>query len=779
MQLLSFKYLGLICFLFISNFSFAQTTQTIRGQVIDIDTRNPLFGANVLLLPDSTVASTDSSGVFRFEQVEIGRYQLMVSYVGYEPYFEPEILLESGKEIVLPISLKENPSLLTTVVVSAENPDVIQPLSVQSISVEQILRYPATFFDPARLVGTFAGVVNNNDQTNGISVRGNSPNGIAWRLEGVDIVNPNHTANAGTFSDRPTQNGGGVNILSAQLLDRSYFYKGTFSAEFGNALSGVLNMALRPGNNEKAEYTAQIGLIGIDVAAEGPISKKKGSSYLVNYRYSTIGLLSQMGLDLGDETINFQDLSFNFTFPTKKGGEFTLFGMGGLSENIFESPIDTADWEFEKDQFNIRFRSQMGAVGATYLTPVGKNGNWKTVIAASSTESTRIGEELSERRNIIGIETDTLRQTRYSIHSRFQFKLENGTNLQIGALATHQVFYNRSFAQMQDTLAFGDGEGLLLQPYMQWSAQVTPKFRLNVGVHAVYFGLNSSTSLEPRFSARYYMDNTSSFNVAYGLHSQQQPLNLYYSTFNEGQSNRSLEFTRAHHFVLGYKKNFSKALSLNVEAYYQDLFDVPITFQDNPSSFSALNILEENFDEALVNEGTGMNYGLEVSLQQQLTDDTYYLINATYYESKYKGSDGVLRDNRYNGNYIFNATVGKEYKWEKESGRVDILGLNLRVVYLGGLRETPIDEVTSAFEGKTVYFEDQAFSLQLDDYFRTDLRVYFKRNRPRFSTTLALDVQNISNQQNLSLNYFDTFQGQTLERYQLGLIPILSYRIEF
>ena len=110
---------------------------------------------------------------------------------------------------------------------------------------------------------------------------------------------------------------------------------------------------------------------------------------------------------------------------------------------------------------------------------------------------------------------------------------------------------------------------------------------------------------------------------------------------------------------------------------------------------------------------------------------------------------------------------------------MDILGLNLRVVYLGGFRETPIDEVASAFEDKTVYFEDQAFSISLDDYFRTDLRVYFKRNRPRFSTTLALDIQNLSNQQNLSLSYFDTFQGQTLERYQLGLIPILSYRIEF
>ncbi len=778
--MIRFKYWTLLLCLSFSSILSAQLTQTIRGKVIDQNSRQPLQSANILLTNDSIVAATDSNGVFRFENVEVGRYRIQASYVGYEPYLSPEILLESGKEQVLTIELFRNPSLLNTIEVSAQNGQVTHPVSVKTFTVEQSFRYPATFYDPARLVTTYAGVVNDNDQANGISVRGNSPNGLLWRLEGIDIVNPNHTANAGTRSDRVTQNGGGVNILSNQLLDNSYFYTGAFPSRFGNALSGVLDMHLRDGNNEQAEYTAQLSLIGIDLAAEGPFSKKKNASYLVNYRYSTIGLLGAMGLDLGDEAINFQDLSFNLVFPGKNGRRFTLFGMGGLSENIFESPIDTAEWEIQKDRFNIRFRSQMGAIGASYVTPVGKNGSWKTVLAASGVESTRVGEELSINRNIIGIDTDTLREARYSLHTRFQFNMKNNTTFQVGAIATQQQFSSKVFGQRRDTIAFGEGEGLLLQPYLHWTAQATPQLKINVGVHAMYFGPNSNTSLEPRLSARYYISPDASFNLGYGLHSQQQPLNLYFSVYDGDQNHRNLEFTRAHHIVLGYQKNFTNALQLKVEGYYQDLFDVPVTPLDNPTSFSALNLLETGYDQFLVNEGTGMNYGLEVSLEKRIKDNYYYLINATYYESKYTGSDGVQRDTRFNGNYIFNATAGKEFRWQSEEDeKVKILGINGRIVYLGGFRTSPIDVSASAFQEETVFVESEAFSLQQPNYFKVDFRIYYKRNYPTFSSTLALDIQNLTNQENLAFSYFDTQQNQIVEQNQLGLIPVISYRLEF
>ncbi|MCO6480690.1 MAG: carboxypeptidase-like regulatory domain-containing protein, partial [Phaeodactylibacter sp.] len=317
-------------------------TQTIRGAITDADSRQPLPGATVLLRELDKGAVADSSGHYRLEEVPVGRYQLEARHVGYDGRLLAEVLVESGKETILNIELQERVLGLEAVEVRASRSDirVAHPLSVQTITVEETRRFPATFYDPARLATAFAGVVNDNDQANGLVIRGNSPNSLIWRLEGVDIVNPNHTPNAGTFSDRTTQNGGGVNILSAQMLGTSHFFTGAFPAGYGNVLSGVLDMRLRAGNDEQHEQVIQAGLIGIDLAAEGPLSRQSGASYLANYRYSTVGLITSLGVDFGDEQINFQDLSFNFTFPTQNGGEFTLFGLGGLSENLFEAERD-------------------------------------------------------------------------------------------------------------------------------------------------------------------------------------------------------------------------------------------------------------------------------------------------------------------------------------------------------------------------------------------------------------------------------------------------------
>jgi hypothetical protein len=162
---------------------------------------------------------------------------------------------------------------------------------------------------------SFVGVVSPNDGGNNISVRGNSPYGFLWRMEGIDIPNPNHFANAAT-------SGGGISILSAQILANSDFLTGAFAAEYGNALAGVFDLRLRKGNNEKREYTIQAGLLGIDLEAEGPVSPGSAHSYLVNYRYSTLSMLANLGLEVGDAITNFQDISFNVTLPTKRQGTF-------------------------------------------------------------------------------------------------------------------------------------------------------------------------------------------------------------------------------------------------------------------------------------------------------------------------------------------------------------------------------------------------------------------------------------------------------------------------
>lgn len=781
-NMIKIKIIFVLSLLFFLLNGFAQKpTQTIRGKVSDSDTEMALAGATIeILKTEPTIGSvTDEYGHFRIENIEVGRYEIKASYLGYETLIVTEISVESGKETVLELSLQQTESLITEVIVKGERTSskAINPVSTYALTLEQTLRFPATFYDPARLTMTFSGVANDNDQANGISIRGNSPNNMTWQLEGVEIVNPNHTNNAGTFNDRSTQNGGGVIILSTQLLSTSYFLKSTFPSKYGNSLSGVMDMRLRQGNSEKYEFTAQAGLIGLDVAAEGPFSKKSEASFLANYRYSTLGILSAMGVELGDEAIAFQDFSFNISVPTEKAGRFTFFGIGGMSENVFKAKRDSSLWEFEKDRYDITFDSKMGALGATHTLPVGSSAVWKTTFAYSALENNRVGNRLDDDLVLENLENDNFNEQKMAFSTIYNQKLNKNNRLDIGFNLTQQDYELFTKLERNEQTLKGVGGGALIQPFVNHENSFGDFLMVNLGFRFQYFTFNKSKSFEPRASLSFSFPKKQNLSLAYGLHSKLQLPQLYFAQIEGGNSNTSLGFTKGHNVVLAYEKAFGKSFNLNGEVYYQSLFDVPIV-DDKNSSFSALNLLEGFVSDTLINNGTGENYGLEVSLSKNFTGDYFLLANGTFYQAKYVGGDGIQRDTRYNGNYIFNLTGGKEFYWDKNK-KNKILGVNAHMTYRGGFRETPIDIDASKIAGTTIYIEEAAFRLQQEDYFKIDLRVYYKINKQNFTSTIALDIQNLTNAKNEAFSYFDVLRGELVVKNQLGLIPVLSYRATF
>jgi hypothetical protein len=788
-----FTLIFLLCLL--TNNSTAQkVTQTLRGTVVDAVDNLPLKGATVYLLPSEITFGvvTDRSGSFRFDSIPVGRYQLKISYVGYKTILLSEVSLESGKESVKHIAMELGTEDLNEVVVVAGRPS-LSPLSVQTITAEQTQRYAATFYDPGRLVTAFAGVINQNDQANNIVVRGNSPTSTVWWLEGAEIVNPNHTANAGTVSDRVMPNGGGVNILSAQLLGDSYFFNGNYPTQYGNGLGGILDMRMRKGNEEQREYTAQIGLIGIDLAAEGPFHKDYAASYLVNYRYSTLGLLSQMGVQLGDEEVAFQDLSFNVSLPTKKFGNLTIFGMAGSSSNFFEAERDTAVWDVQKDRQDINFTSRMGALGVTYnVLFAADKALWKTTFVVSSANSEREAFRLNEDYTRRITDVDERQETKVSFASMLQYRFSDKATLKTGLNATQYIPIVRAgkFITEDSVQIFleGSSQNWLYRPYVNLQYNPITRLQFNIGAAYAYYAANGTNSVEPLFSVKYNFKHNQSLSFAYRLQAQLQAPTVYFGANitsdiffpDDGESgyNEELEMTKAHHLGLAYQTNILDKLNINAELYYQSLFDVPI-INNGISTFSALNLLDEIIQDTLISEGTGRNYGLEVTLQKFMENGYYLLLTSTIYESKYTAADGIERDTRFNGNYALALSGGKEFQWQSKKGNTNVLGINIKMVYLGGFRSTPIDITQSVKLDETVFIENRAFSEQLPNYFKTDFRVYFKKSRPKYTTTLALDLQNMTNHQNVAYDYFDTQQGAVVTRYQLGLIPLLVYRVAF
>ncbi|MDF9800956.1 hypothetical protein OKW21_006219 [Catalinimonas alkaloidigena] len=764
-------------------------TQTIRGQVVDAETRQPLPGAAVYLLDTDPLlgTTTDEEGKFILEDVPADRYLLQVSFVGYQSYINPELLVNAGKETVLEITLRESSRNLEEVVISGESiapSPTIDRISSREFTVEETRRYAATFFDPARLATSFPGVIGTNDQANHISVRGNSPNSMLWRLEGIDIVNPNHLSNAGTFNDRRVQGGGSQSVLSAQMLDNSSFLTGAFSAPFGNSIGGVFDMKLRKGNNQRREYTAQLGLIGLEFAAEGPFKEGGEASYLANYRYSTVGLLTNVvGLDFGGEAITFQDLAFHLSLPTDNKGEFTVFGMGGLGKNVFEAPRDSADWESQEDRYDVTFTNDMGVIGMTHALPINAQTFWKTSLAISALSSDRYGDRLDQNYNVARLEEDNYQENRISLNTSLTRKLTHSQSLRGGFIFNnlHYDLLSREspIGGTLQTLESGEGGGQLYQPYLQWTKNFKAPISFTAGLHAMYFTLSEAFALEPRATLEWDIRENQSLSLAYGLHSQLQLPGIYFSKVDgtAGNPNQDLGFTKAHHYVLSYHLRWNPSLSLRTEAYYQDLFNVPIS-QNPGSTFSALNVFEGFVTEELVNEGTGKNYGLEVTLDKSLAESYYLLLSSSLYESKYTAADGVERDTRFNGNYAFSLTGGKEYSWSSDD-KQRVLGINLRSVYYGGLRATPIDVQASQEQQETVFIDSQAFANQLDDYFKVDFRLSLRTNKADHTSVWSLDLQNALNTQNVAFQYYDTIEGEVITKYQLGLIPVLTYRVEF
>lgn len=767
--------------------------QMIRGQVRDEYTLHPLKGARIVV-SDSTfkkIQESDDKGEFTVDNVPYGRHAVRVSLDGYEEYYISDLDVIAGKDLFLDIRLTPFTFVAEgATIVARERTRQLMGVSLRSFTVEETRRFAATYFDPARLATSFPGVTSVNDQANHISIRGNSPNGLVWRLEGVDIVNPNHLNNAGTFSDRPSLAGGGVNILSAQMMAASNFSAGAFDARYGNALSGVMDISLRKANHKRDEYTLQFGLLGLDISAEGPVGDKEKGSFIGNYRYSTVGLLNRLGISFGDERINFQDLAVNTWFDLGKAGSFTVFAMGGKSNNFFDGQRVDSLRRNEKDRLDIAFKNRMGALGATHTLLLGSKTLIRTVAAASAGESERLGSAILDSLSTRLIEEDRMSERRLSLTSSITHKFGTGLTVQLGGFANQISFDLRSRSRTPaDTLplrllAAAQGQTLLLQPYLRTMFRYGQRISGEAGVHVMRLMLNGATAIEPRGSLRYQIGPKHSISAAYGLHSQMQPLSYYFTPSDSADGvinyvNRNLGFTRAHHAVLSYARRITETLSVKAEPYVQQLFNVPVVSRPG-STFSALNLIEGVIVDTLQNSGSGRNYGVELSIEQTLHKTFYFLLSGSYYRSLYKMafSDTLWRSTRFDGRYAGSLSIGKEFSKTKETAR-RTWGIDLRALYQGGFLAMPIDTLGSIAAGTTLYQSEKGFAERLPDFFRLDLRLSHKRNKPGYTRTIALDIQNASNRQNIAWRYYDPVLGAVQTRFQLGIIPLLTYRVEY
>lgn len=766
-------------------------TQTVRGSVLDQQSDMPLIGVSVELLNSAEVIGTvtDVDGSFELKNVPIGRQVFRFSYLGYEPVTIPNVAITAGKEVSLNVSMSESLTQLNEVVVIGsvdkdQAGNELATISARQFTLEEVTRYSGARNDAARMAANFAGVNINDDSRNDIVVRGNSPTGLLWRLEGVPIPNPNHYSTLGTT-------GGPVSALNTNLLKNSDFLTSAFPAEYGNALSGVFDIGFRSGNKENFEGTAQLAAFsGLEAMVEGPINKEKNSSFLVAYRHSFVELAEGLNLDIGtDATPRYKDLSFKVDLPKSKLGNISFFGIGGLSDiDFLGNELEDGDFYAETDQDSY-VTSRVGIIGMNHRLLLSETAYLRTTISASTSANTYKEDRLIENESPYPqVDLDD-GINRYAINSFFNKKYNARHTLRVGFLGELQnafsTFLDRETTPDWITVRDFDENMFLLQAYAQTQYRLNEKITLNGGLHTQLLTFNNSWAIEPRAAINYHLTPSQTISLGYGLHNQMQPLPMYFylSQLPDGsyvRSNEDLDFTESNQFVLGYDLKIGNSWRVKAETYYQAISDVPI--ESVPGTFSMLNagadfvFPEEGF---LVNDGTGRNYGFELTVEKFFSNNYYVLMTGSIFESKYTGSDGIERNTAFNNNYTFNFLAGKEFPLGK-SGR-NALTIDTKFTTAGGRYYTPVDLEASATVGEQVLKDELAFTEQFDPYLRWDVKIGYRTNskKRKLSQQFFLDFQNVTNKENIFSYRYNRARNEIQKATQIGFFPDILYRVQF
>ncbi|MCD4711155.1 MAG: TonB-dependent receptor, partial [Bacteroidales bacterium] len=710
--------------------------QNIRGTVVDAITGYALIGANIIIIDSEPIigTSTDLNGDFVLEGILVGRQSIEVRYVGYANKIIPNLFLSSGKETQVVISLEENAMDMEEVVVRYQKrkdkaQNEMAMISSRTFSVEETERFAGSLGDPARMVANYAGVMTHNDSRNDIIIRGNSPIGVLWRLEGVEIPNPNHFGAMGTT-------GGPVSMVNNNLLRDSDFLTGAFPAEFGNATAGVFDLKMRSGNSGKHEFTGQVGFNGFEAGIEGPfatIGETQKATYLANYRYSTLGLLNNIGFNFGtgDAIPQYQDLTFLIDLPGTKIGRWKVFGLWGKSFiQLGREPADTTGNSYNPRGTATDFGSSLGVIGLSntcFFTPKLR------LTTTLSYQQTAVTTVLDSTKNNMEVVEPYVRQNqaenKFSVTTQLRHKVNAKNNYSLGIVLDHYyINYVDSInhADYNKFITSSDVSGTLglARAYAQWQHSFNNQLTGYAGIHAQYFNLNQELSYEPRIALNWQPRGNNTFSLGYGLHSQIQPKSVYffqtYDEFNDTyyKTNENLGYTKSHHIVLGYDHLFSNNFRIKSETYYQYLFNIPVS--NSFGEFSLVNagdFFNIGTVDSLENRGTGYNYGIELTVEKFLNKGYYFLFTTSLFDSKYNGGDGITRNTAFNGNYVFNLLAG----YEKKIGKKTYLTVDIKGVLAGGRRYVPIDVEASLEQGLEVRDWSRAYLDRYDDYFRTDL----------------------------------------------------------
>lgn len=747
--------------------SIGQTRDSLvhcRIQILDNNTLKPISGIEVYINHTYQI-QTDSNGILDFyyppghyamrTMLENGTnildsLQISSQGIRFKIFMYNKNMLQEMEQIdlnrVTLTSARGNP--VNTMLISGSH----------RLHMEEANRFAGGFDDPGRLATAFAGV-QGQTSNNGIVVRGNGPDYLQWRLEGVEIPNPNH------FADIVSFGAGGLTALSSQMLDGFDFITGGIPAEYGNVLSGVMDLRIRQGNSSQHKTTLQAGIIGLDAAHEGPL-KKPGSSFLANYRYSTLSLLDPI-LPENARGTRFQNLSWKLFFPTKKGAIW-FWGLAGQDRSGKYAVKDSSQWDQTNDPVEYRNLHYFGATGVSMRHQFSSKLSVYHQAAFS-------GRRIDTRTRLWNgqfnpLDSTSTRHSRPVLQQQWNFQPGTRHLLRWGWGLEWPGF---SLTSLQKKMA--PYSTLLARAYFQWRWNLRANWTIMSGIGSMWLKNHSHPTFEPRL-ALVYQQKKSKFNVSYTLSNRMERLAVYRHESLPGIfPNKKFGFTQSQQVSGGWVWKWRSNWELRTEIYHSFLTSIPV----RPNSGFSLFNLEDPSDlpDSLADFGKARTKGIELSVEKSLSYQLFGIASLSLFNSTYLGGDSIWRNSRFNRGYIFNLLAGKRWypaKWNGAS-----LEFSIRYTFQGGQRYTAPDTALSIQFHRYIPLENAYYNLQSPAVHYLHATLSYRRIKGHTQRSWVLSTLNLLGVKEIHQIVYDPQKQSFYFSYLQLIIPNLAWKITF
>jgi hypothetical protein len=746
----------------------AQTNQpkgTIKGKVVDGESKLDLVGAQIFIREHKAGISTDGKGYFEIHDVPVGSYSITCNYIGYEKIVKTDIIVRTERETFVNIEMQASSIEISGSTVTAGYFSEIQtqPLSAINFSSEEIRRAPGAAGDVSRIIFGLPSLAKINDTKNSLIVRGGSPVENGFYVDNIEIPNINHFPTQGSTE-------GPIGILNVDFIEDVNFNCGGFTAEYGNSLSSIMDLKFREGNRSRTDIQIDMSMQGFGGMVEGPLDGGKGS-YLISARRSYLDLL----LGMMNETVGvptYSDVQGKVTYDLSEQHKLSLV-------DVFSDDRQTMNQKNALDSKTINIYPEYGSYsntgGVNWQWIWGKNGFSQTSLAHTYSKTdvnfiqTR-NAKLLMRNASIEQELKIRNTNHWLLNARNKFNFGFDANYD---LIDYDQFYNA----YQDILGnstpmFNLNKSIhSLQGgvFIDYTCQLLDRVTISPGSRIDYYQYTHETKFSPRFSLTYHFDDITSLTGSYGIYYQ----NIPWVIAAQKESFSNLNTPRADHYVLSFNRLLTESTRLTVELYNKEYRDFPMD-PTQPSQFLFDQaVVEQVFlnHATLVSAGKAQSYGIEATVQKKMAENIYGLIAGSYYRSNYSGLNGKQYDRVYDNKFNFAIEGGYKMneKWE----------FSLRWLYAGGAPYTPFDEQSSLATHKGVFDASRINDARLPDFhslnLRVDKRYYFE------STTLTvyLSIWNAYGRKNIAAYTWNEVKDQIMEEEMWGTLPVFGIKYEF